>query len=245
MKKYALLFGWVAIASPAPAKAQVNFPVNWDLVTQPVYATLLNPCPYGVCPGAEPNDDDSKNRGSEVPAPRASVPSLTYSPSLPMRRASALKYAQSLKASDPSRAVAIDQFFWDGQIIDQIDQMMRPIGLRADNVADAYAIWWVAAWKAANNKNIEGTASMYRSVKQQAANALLSTPDLLAVQDVQKQEVAEMWLMQAVLIDAQSAAVKGNDEQQALIAKAVNDGARKMGLDLTSMDLTEQGFVLR
>ena len=47
------------------------------------------------------------------------------------------------------------------------------------------------------------------------------------------------------MIDSHIDAAAGKPTEQAALAKAVNQGAKKMGLDLTTMDLTEQGFVPR
>ncbi len=129
--------------------------------------------------------------------------------------------------------------------IPQIDQMMRTVGLRADNVADAYAVWWIAAWEAVNNRDMGSSAAMYNAVKAQTEAALAATPQMRSAGDAEKQQMAEAMLIQAALIAASSSQAAGNATQQAAISKAVNQGARKMGLDLTKMTLTQDGFVPR
>ena len=170
---------------------------------------------------------------------------LMYSMSQQSRKQNISKFARSLKENDPNNAVNIDRTLGGGKIIDQVDQLMRQMGLRADNVADAYAVWWVVAWEAVNQQDVGSNASIYAAAKQQAANALLKTSQMGSAKDSVKQEMAESLLVQAVLIDGHIQAAKGNPTQQAALAKAVNQGAQKMGLDLTTMDLTEQGFVPR
>ena len=123
--------------------------------------------------------------------------------------------------------------------------MMRPMGLRADNVADAYTLWWVIAWHAVQQRDGNSDPSVMRAVKAQATQALLNAPEFLNASDAQKQEIAEALIIQAGLIDGHMENAKGNKKYQSDLAKAVNQGARSMGLDLTKMSLTQDGFVPR
>lgn len=127
-------------------------------------------------------------------------------------------------------------------LIGQVDQAIRPMGLRADNVADAYAVWWVSAWEAVNRQDAADSPTLYAAVKGQATRALVGTPQFAGINDAQKQEMAESMLIQAAMIDAYIEGTAGNPAQQAELASAVNQGAKAMGLDLTTMVLTEQGF---
>ena len=192
----------------------------------------------------EASNDDVKNV-APLSAPRVSASMLNYSPSQSIRRANIAKFAQSMKKSDPENAAQIESVLAGGKIIDQLDQMMRPMGLRANNVADAYALWWVIAWHAVNKQPLVQNNQLLGAVKAQASNGLLSTPQFASTSNAQKQELAESLLIQAALIDGHIDDAAGNPTQQAALAKAVNQGAKKMGLDLTTMDLTEQGFVPR
>lgn len=182
---------------------------------------------------------------SDKNTPQSDTPSLSFSPSQSRRRANLAAFIDRTRKIDPNGADAMQQLVMSSDVISQIDQVMRPLGLRADNVADAYAVWWVAAWQAVNNRDLGSSEAVYSSVKTQTSNALISTPAFASVTDAQKQELAESMLVQAAMIDAYVDFAAGNPTQQAALAKAVNQGAKKMGLDLTKMNLTEKGFVPR
>jgi hypothetical protein len=74
--------------------------------------------------------------------------------------------------------------------------------LRADNVADAYTVWWVAAWLAANERTDTPTRAQFQGAKAQASKALMATPLFAKATEASKQEMAEIFLIQAAMIDA-------------------------------------------
>ena len=194
---------------------------------------------------ANRRDSDGDREAPKINHPDVNLPSLSFNPSPTVRKKVISDLLVNARKLDANSAAGAEAFLGSTNIIDQIDQMIRPMGLRADNVADAYTLWWVIAWHAANGRQGEPDAQIMAAVKQQASNALLSTPQFASANDAQKQEMAESMLIQAALIDAHIDAAAGKPAEQAALAKAVNQGAKKMGLDLTKMDLTENGFVPR
>lgn len=127
-------------------------------------------------------------------------------------------------------------------LVDEVDRLMRPIGLRADNMADAYSMWWVAAWYAANQQQGVPSTAMRAAAKKQAEAVLGAVPQLTAATDTQKQEIAESWIIQAALIDAHRDSAKDDPDKLAALAKEVNDGSKQAGMDLTKMNLSDAGF---
>ena len=188
---------------------------------------------------------DSGREPAKAAPSTLNTPSLAYPISKQVRRSNMTKFANVMKRSDPAGGAQAEAIFAGGAVIDQLDSAMRPVGLRVNNVADAYALWWVAAWEAVNNRDVGASRNLYQSVKRQAESALLATPEFASASNAQKQEIAESMLIQAALIDASIDDAAGNSAKQAALAKAVNQGAKRMGLDLTKMTLTEDGFVPR
>jgi hypothetical protein len=83
----------------------------------------------------------------------------------------------------------------------------------------------------------------WSSVKRQAANALAATPQFASASDAGKQELAEALLVQAALIGD---TIDTYNSDPAMLAKArasIKQGAKAMGLDLSTMTLTDEGFV--
>ena len=218
-----------------PAAAQFNGGMDW-VVNRTRVPVIIQ------CPGC--NDGESDNT-SPPPQALPAASSLSYKPSVALRRQNLARFAAETRKQNPQSADQMDKLFGSVDFIGQIDNMMRPMGLRADNVADAYALWWVVAWHAANGRQGEPNRTTMAAVKQQAANALLATPQFAATNNAQKQEMAEALLVQTALIDASIDDAAGNSTKVSALARAVNQGAQHMGLDLTKMTLTQDGFVPR
>lgn len=223
----------IAILLAAPSQAQdYQYAVDVDTAYRSAYINSAYILDAIVDRNTGNNEDDEKH--DDRPKPSAST--LTYQVSQSRRQANQRRFL-----SKNPRGAELAQT----DVIGQLEQAMRPVGLRADNVADAYAIWWVSAWEAVNGKDAPDSPALYAAVKGQASRALLATSQFAGVTDAQKQEMAESMLIQAMMVDAYIQGTAGNPAQQAELAKAVNQGAKAMGLDLTTMNLTEQGFSAR
>ncbi|WP_337827085.1 DUF6683 family protein [Pseudonocardia sp. TMWB2A] len=193
-------------------------------------------------------EDNSNSSSNKDNAPRQTVAkaiTLTYTPSMSVRKQNYAAYVQQLRKMDDASATQAAQFLASNDIVEQLDGAMRPMGLRANNVADAFTLWWVIAWHAANGRQGEPSPSIMATVKRQAASALSATPQLASASNTVKQEMAESLLIQAALIDAALDDAKGDRTKTAALARAVNQGAQKIGLDLTKFNLTQDGFVPR
>jgi hypothetical protein len=117
------------------------------------------------------------------------------------------------------------------------------MGLRVDNVADAYAVYWISAWEAAHGiGNSDTPRTQAQAVKAQAAQALLIAPEFAWSTPAQKQEFAEALLIQSLLISASMQSVVDDPTQIDAVGKAVRRGASAMGLDLDAMKLGPNGF---
>jgi hypothetical protein len=112
----------------------------------------MNPCFFGC----------GKNENStSVHTMRVSDPRFT--PSKPLRKKNLANFVAKTRATDPAGASRMAALFANGDIIDQMDGVMQAIGLSASNVADAYAVWWVSAWQAANGDTRDYGAATYQA----------------------------------------------------------------------------------
>ena len=198
------------------------------------------------CPGCNNGADDSEPQTAPSTIPQTAA-ALVYVPSKAVRKQNLARFVQESRAKDPQGASKMEQLFQTTDIIEQIGAAMRPVGLRVNNVADAYAVWWISAWEAVNKRDAGSSPAMYQAVKAQAAQSILSTGAFRNASNAVKQEMAESLLVQAALIDASVDAAAGNPAQLTAVARAVNQGAMAMDrdLDLTKMTLTQDGFVKR
>lgn len=187
--------------------------------------------------------------GANVPiagrvAKRAAPPALDFRTSSARTRTNLAKFVEKTRATDPAGAAKMAQLFASTNIMGMIDQrMQQTYGMRANNVADAYTVWWVSAWMGARGRSDDATAGQMAMVKRQASNALASTPEFATASDAGKQELAEALLVQAALISDTVDTYKTDASMLQKTRAAIAKGAREMGIDLNAMKLTDEGFV--
>jgi hypothetical protein len=158
-------------------------------------------------------------------------------------RANLATFVKKARATDPAGADKMEQLFASTDIIDQIGSAIAPHGLRTDNAAHAYAVWWMTAWQAAQGSFADFDQQTAQAVAIQARRALASSAQLTGASDAQKQEMAEAMLVQSALIEAAKDQYKSDAKMMAKLASAVKKGAAASGLDLGAMILTPKGFV--
>lgn len=180
---------------------------------------------------------------AEASAPTLDLRALRYTPSKSRRAANLARFVERSRAADPAGAAQLQQLFASGDFIEKIGHALAPHGMRVDNVADAYTVWWINAWQATRGRNDSSPRAINEAVRAQAGRALSASPQFVGATDAAKQELAESLLVQAAMIDAAVERSKGDAALLRRIGGAVNQGARRMGVDLTTMQLTEQGFV--
>jgi hypothetical protein len=152
------------------------------------------------------------------------------------------KFVNSSRNSDPAGAAKMEQLFASSDVIGQVGGAMRSVGLRANDVSHAYALWWVSAWKASQGDGLTADAATYAAVADQAKRGLASSPEFTAATDAQKQEMAEALMVQAALIDGMMEEYASDPKMMKQVASAVKKGALASGIDLDSMTLTPDGF---
>jgi hypothetical protein len=168
---------------------------------------------------------------------------LSYKSVPAQRKANLSKFVSKVRAVDPSGADQLAQMFASTDIIGAVGKGIAPYGLRTDNLADAYAVYWTNAWLGSRGRSDDFEKTQILAVRSQAASALTATPALASATNEQKQEMAEALFVQAALIGS---AVEGAQSDPALMAQvksAIAQGAKAMGLDLYTMTLTDNGFV--
>lgn len=215
------------------------------------YVPLMNPLtrttiPLVIqCPGC--NKQRSQKSDPSLPpvsATAANSALLAFTPNLATRQRNLAGFIAKTRAQSPENADQMAQMFASTDIFAAMAKGLAPMGLRVDNVADAYTVYWVTAWEA--SRGISGTdtpRAQAQAVKAQAAKALLSAPEFANAGAAQKQELAEALLIQAALISASMEGAAGDPAQKKAVGKAVRQGAKAMGLDLDTMTLGAAGFV--
>jgi hypothetical protein len=186
---------------------------------------------------------DVRQEPTQKVVPKSLVTTL-FSPSAARTRQNLANFVSKTRSFDPAGADKMEALFASTDVIGAIGQGIAPYGLKTNNVADAYAVYWISAWEATRGiAGVSETRERAQAVRTQASNAMAAVPALASATDAQKQEYAEAMLVQAALISAYMDDAAGNPAQIKAVGAAVAKGAKAMGLDLDTMDLTPNGFV--
>ncbi|HEY4202891.1 MAG TPA: DUF6683 family protein [Devosiaceae bacterium] len=188
---------------------------------------------------------DRLQSGAEDPvaSPSFADTDLHYTPSHERRMANYANFVAKSRQANPQSADTLATVFASQDVVEAMAPFLDAVGLRIDNVADAYAAWWINAWMVSRGLDDDVSRDMAIAVRDQAADAIASSGILRGASEAAKQEMADNLLVQAALLAAAMEQSKGDPAQLRQIAAAASRGARGMDLDLAAMDLTEQGFV--
>jgi hypothetical protein len=236
IKQISKIVAAIAILAVArPAQAQWTF--NPNLAPSLLWPVVNNPCPNGDC-------SESKKPSKNSPSTPAKLSSskLVFKPSNAVRQASLKRFVENLRQNNPAGAVQVKQIFDSTDVINQIGQKMATVGLKSNNLADAYAVYWTSAWLGARGRSDSLPKTQMIAVRNQVAEVLLKVPQLAAATDTQKQEIAETLLVQALLISISTDGSKSDPAVSEQVQKVIAQGAKSFGLDLYQMTLTDQGF---
>ena len=220
--------------SPGAFEATMNMGPIAQTIRQQMRAGL-----YGPEAAARENGASGAPAQAQVPAPPAN---LRYTPSKARRAANLADFVAKSRRVDPRGADDLRALFARTDVIEAMRAPLAQAGLRIDDVADAYAIWWITAWYASRGGNETPSPRIVTAVRAQAARALSASPVVRGAGDGPKQQLAEALLIQAALLDSAVEQSKTRPDQMKAVRVAAAQGARGMGLDLASMTLTETGF---
>src|SRR5699024_6078803 len=104
--------------------------------------------------------------------------------------------------------------------------VLRKLGLNPNSVADAMAVYLVAAWHGVRGDD-KGTRAEYRAVSAQLTRAVAANPAMRRVSNAVKQETAEAMILNALLVDATVVDALKNRERLPGVRSAVAQGARR------------------
>ncbi|MGL5837642.1 MAG: DUF6683 family protein [Sphingorhabdus sp.] len=191
-------------------------------------------------------DDAVREGGNSLQSPQlgrnAVGATTTYAPVKSRTRANLQTFVSKTRATDPATATQMERLFASTDVIGAIGSAMQGVGLNKNNAADAFAVYWIAAWQASVGEIETASPAAYQAVAAQAASGLSQSPEFAAATDAQKQEMAEALMVQMAMIDAHKEDAAGSSAKSKALAKAVTKGAAAYGLELGNMVLTEEGF---
>ena len=189
--------------------------------------------------------DHPANAGRAAEDQQVIADQLNYDPSPEVRRRNLERFIDTMRAQNRSNAAQLNAYFENTDVMAVIDRRMRWTGDATPNVAEALAVWWVGAWIVNQEPSMRGvTSETMQIVRDQAAAVLLSSLKAAELNDAQKQEMAENFLLNMVVLQESLKAAGDDPAIIAQLAEELHWEALAQGIDLSAIVLTDQGFVL-
>ena len=177
------------------------------------------------------------------PAAAVAAGSLAFTASLQRRQRNFAQFIGGIRANNPGSADLLQQLLDRASFSSKLDATMRAKGLASNNMADAFASFWMSLWLGSRGQVVPVSAVQGQNAKAFALAMLQSNSALPKMDSAAKQAVADKWLIQAGLIDVLIAQAKDDPQLLGQIAQMARRGASEWGLDLDLMRLTPAGFV--
>jgi hypothetical protein len=194
---------------------------------------------------------DRENRykerdGEDTPEqPQISYATLNYKTSLSRRNATVKKFIDRIRKIDPAAAGSFQKQFEEIDIFSELKKALMAKGLDANNLADAYAVYWVSSWEASNGSVRDSSSEQVQAVRGQVLGMMRNLPQVSEMNEASRQEAAEEMLLTSVVIGASLDSVKDDPVKLKAYAAEMMRQSKTNGLDFTALTLTEKGFELK
>lgn len=180
-----------------------------------------------------------------IPRPPSEGQVVTrYVPSPQVTEAAKRRFVAGLTKRDPKAARQIEAAMRKEDFRAVWAKAVASDGLGPDDVADAMASYRVLNWLTVHGTS-DNTAAQTQGTRRQVVAALAANPSFRAMNDAQRQEMAELLMYNFVLQSSayQGAAARHDATQLRQLADAAEARFLKEdGLDLRNLALTDQGL---
>lgn len=181
------------------------------------------------------------------PAPRVNpaqvIARTAYRPDPAVRARVYARAVQTMAKASPGEAAKFRQILVSGKMRNEVAGFLARYGMSPNNLVDTTAIYLAVAWLTTHRNNGAPSAEQLRGLRRQVALAYGSVPQIMAMSNAAKQELAEANLLQAslssTLADQASKDPATLAKARAAIASWVRDSYQ---LELTRMTLTANGL---
>lgn len=167
----------------------------------------------------------------------------TFTPSASVRKRDIANFLGRIRQLDPQTATALEKEFSRKDIFGAVNTKLSRYGMKTNSVTDALTAYLVVAWQAVHGDDSDPPPAQVRAVREQIAGSVAAVPALSSASNAVKQEIADAFLLQALLIDSAFQGAKGRPEQLATVKAGVATGTQSsLGLNLTTLKLTNRGL---
>jgi hypothetical protein len=244
-----------AIASPALGQ-DFSWPSNNPVLDNVEFGRQINDIvrsrqsnqvyrPITPTPRPQPTIRGKGQAQGQIQTARPTEAALTFAISRPRRQTNINLFVDNIAQSNAGAGNLLRQAFQQEDFFGAVETRIAPTyGLVMNNVADGAALWLAAAWFVANDDDRDLTRAQYQGLKAQIASSYLQNARLVSLDSGSRQDMSDNLLLMAVWIDLSAKAYKTNASMKAMYRRSIIDMARRdMGIDLTMLVLTDNGFV--
>jgi hypothetical protein len=168
---------------------------------------------------------------------------LTYVPDPRISEQTRQGILDTLSRENPALRQQMDVALGGGKVLSIFSRFMGAHGFSSHNVADAMAMQLLVSWEIVTGR--VATAAQIRGTDGQVRGVFLGTPQLRAMTNIERQQMAENIAYQVVIGSAANSQFQraGDQAQLAQLRQTAATILRQRGIDLSRQQLTERGFV--
>jgi hypothetical protein len=174
---------------------------------------------------------------------------LVYDPSPEVERRTRSKLLDSLMSStsDPAVQEQIKQSVGADVVWQQFHEVLTKAGYSTTNLADVTTAYYIIAWEVVNGPDAMVHPAGVQAVHEDVVAAYAADPRLKDLTDADKQEAASIMAYMATIAAASANQLRSNGDAAGLeqLQDQVHKAVLGQGLNLTHLQLTDQGFAAR
>jgi hypothetical protein len=231
--KYFVAFYFASACFLSPSIAQIDYSTTY--IQAPLWDSINSSSPIMT-------EDFSSGSIYNKAAPTATPQSLKFVPNNTQRKKNIADYVARVSKIAPDYAPQLAAEYADGSVFMQYGQALKGVGLDANDLGDNFTVWWMSAWEASMGRPVNIAPASFANVKLQVGR-ILAGKAFAAMTNVQKQRFSDSLAIQAMILSNQIKQAKTDPAIAKQLAIGIKQGAKKLGLDLESMTLKENGFV--
>lgn len=184
------------------------------------------------------------NSSTDDEAP-GTLASLTFTSSPEITRAINTLFIDSLSKNYPEQSAQVKKIFQSGSLLTLFDNLLQKFNFSPNNLGDVFTAFIILSWEVVNN----GDATQYPkgivATRERVTAALARNKRIKALDNESKQKMAEAFADLAMLNTlARKELIREKDTARLWrLEKTVQKTVDGMGLDLSKLQLTNQGFV--
>lgn len=179
---------------------------------------------------------------TQAPRPAAAPISYKFIPSLAQRKQNFAGFVATAEQQSVGGGAKLQTLFDVGDVIVATGDVMAPLGLRADNVVDAFTFYLISNWMAVKRKTDWPPLPHVKGLREQIGRNLAEIRLLERAPMSEKQKTAEGLLIYGLITIGAVAGAEGNAKQMTAVSAQAAKTMRGMGFNIEATTLGAAGF---